>query len=74
MNHSHCAMAIYAESQPDPAEVLTVVSVTENKYAFKTGYGRYISVNTAGELTGKAEAIGPRETWEPVFEDVSVCE
>ena len=74
MNHSHCAMAIYAESRPDPAEVLTVVSVTENKYAFKTGYGRYISVNTAGELTGKAEAIGPRETWEPVFEDVSVCE
>ena len=42
----------------------------ENKYALKTGYGRYVSINTAGELTGRAEAIGPRETWEPVFEDV----
>ena len=60
----------HAESEPDPAEVLTVVNVTENKYAFKTGYGRYVSVNTAGELTGRAEAIGPRETWEPVFEEV----
>ena len=50
--------------------MLTVVNVAENKYAFKTGYGRYVSVNTAGELTGRAEAIGPRETWEPVFEEV----
>ena len=50
-----------------------MVNVAENKYAFKTGYGRYMSVNTAGELTGRAEAIGPRETWEPVFEDVCVC-
>ena len=49
------------------------MNVAENKYAFKTGYGRYMSVNTAGELTGRAEAIGPRETWEPVFEDVCVC-
>ena len=63
----------FSESGPDPAEILTVVNVAENKYAFKTGYGRYMSVNTAGELTGRAEAIGPRETWEPVFEDVCVC-
>ena len=64
---------IFSESGPDPAEILTVVNVAENKYAFKTGYGRYMSVNTAGELTGRAEAIGPRETWEPVFEEVCVC-
>jgi protein FRG1 len=63
---------IFSESGPDPAEILTVVNVAENKYAFKTGYGRYMSVNTAGELTGRAEAIGPRETWEPVFEEVEV--
>ena len=63
----------FSESGPDPGEILTVVNVTENKYAFKTGYGRYMSVNTAGELTGRAEAIGPRETWEPVFEEVCVC-
>ena len=64
------SLLLYTESEPDPGEILTVVNVAENKYAFKTGYGRYVSVNTAGELTGKAEAIGPRETWEPVFEEV----
>ncbi len=39
--------------------------------ALKSAYGRYIGVNTAGELVGRAEAMGPRETWEPVFEEVS---
>ena len=68
-----CMWHVFPESGPDPAEILTVVNVAENKYAFKTGYGRYMSVNTAGELTGRAEAIGPRETWEPVFEEVCVC-
>ena len=29
-----------------------------------------MGVNTAGELAGKAEAVGPREIWEPVFEEV----
>ena len=64
---------VFSESGPEPAEILTVVNVAENKYALKTGYGRYVSVNTAGELTGRAEAIGPRETWEPVFEEVCLC-
>ena len=32
--------------------------------------GRYLSVDSAGELVGKAEAVGQRETWEPVFEEV----
>ena len=47
-----------------------MVNVTETKVALKSGYGRYVGVNTAGELIGRAEAIGPRETWEPVFEEV----
>lgn len=57
--------------QPDPAEEFTVVRVSETRIALKTGYGRYVSVNSGGELVGRMEAIGPRETWEPVFEDVS---
>ena len=32
--------------------------------------GRYLSVDSAGELSGKSEAVGQRETWEPVFEEV----
>lgn len=58
-------------AQPGPAEVFTVVHMSENKIALKTGYGLYVSVNSAGELTGQAEAIGLREMWDPVFEDVS---
>ena len=61
----------YLGDEPDPAEVFTVVRVSENRVAFKSGYNRYVSVNSAGELVGRMEAIGPRETWEPVFEDVS---
>ena len=49
-----------------------MVRVSENRIALKSGYNRYVSVNSAGELIGRMEAIGPRETWEPVFEDVSV--
>ena len=56
---------------PGPAEIFTVVRVSETKIALKSGYGRYVGVNTAGELTGKAEAVGPREIWEPVFEEVT---
>ena len=36
--------------------------------------GRYLSVDTAGELSGKSEAVGQRETWEPVFEEVDLAE
>ncbi len=60
------------DDSPEPAEIFTVVRVSENRIALKSGYNRYVSVNSAGELIGRMEAIGPRETWEPVFEDVSV--
>lgn len=60
------------DEEPDPAEVFTIVRVSENRIALKTGYDRYVSVNSAGELVGRVEAIGPREMWEPVFEEVSV--
>ena len=58
------------EDSPDPAEVFTVVRVAETKVALKSGYGRYLGVDTAGELVGRAEAVGSRESWEPVFEEV----
>ncbi|KAB7504024.1 Protein FRG1 [Armadillidium nasatum] len=37
--------------------------------AFKSGYGKYLSVDSKGRVTGVADAIGPREHWEPVFQD-----
>ena len=51
-----------------------MVRCSETKIALKSAYGRYMGVNTSGELIGRAEAIGPRETWEPVFEEVSLNE
>eukprot|EP00731_Ephydatia_muelleri_P038645 Em0842g1a len=52
---------------PSPAEIFTVVRVSETKVALKSGYGRYVGVNTAGELTGKAEAVGPLTDENKVF-------
>ena len=37
--------------------------------AFKSGYGKYLSVGKDGKVTGTAEAVGPMEQWEPVFQD-----
>ncbi len=50
-----------------------MVRVSDNKIALKTAFGRYVSVNSAGELIGRSEAVGPRETWDPVFEEVGVA-
>ena len=55
---------------PEAGEVFSVVRVAETKVAFKSAYGRYMSVSTSGELAGRMEAIGPREQWEAVFEEV----
>jgi len=57
-------------SGPDPPQIFTLVKVSDNKIAIKSGFGRYVSCSTSGELIGRAEAIGPRELWETVFENV----
>lgn len=59
------------EDGPDEAEIFTLVQLSENKIALKSGYGRYLGVNSAGEVIGKSEAVALREQWEPVFEEVS---
>ena len=41
-----------------------------DKVAIKTAYGRYVGVSTSGELAGRTEAMGPREQWQLVFEEV----
>ena len=60
------------EEGPDPTEIFTIVQLSETKVAIKSGYSRYLGVNTSGEVIGRAEAIGLREQWEPVFEEVIV--
>ncbi|XP_070554171.1 protein FRG1-like [Ptychodera flava] len=54
---------------PEPPEQLTAVQVSENRIALKSGYGKYLTVDSEGMVTGRSDAIGPREQWEPVFQE-----
>lgn len=54
---------------PDEEEIFTVVCPTTDRFALKSGYGRYLSVDTRNRLMGLSEAIGEQELLLPVFED-----
>ncbi|KAJ1527151.1 hypothetical protein ONE63_008683 [Megalurothrips usitatus] len=54
---------------PAPEEILTAFPVNESKVAIKSGYGKYLRVGPDGAVTGRSDAVGPMEQWEPVFED-----
>ncbi|XP_018578263.1 protein FRG1 homolog [Anoplophora glabripennis] len=54
---------------PSPEEILTAVSINEKKVAFKSGYNKYLRVEKNDIVTGRSDAIGATEQWEPVFED-----
>ncbi|XP_045469968.1 protein FRG1 homolog [Harmonia axyridis] len=54
---------------PSPEEILTAVVVNEKKVAFKSGYDKYLRVEKDGTVTGRSDAIGAMEQWEPVFQD-----
>ena len=57
---------------PDPIEILTAVRIGDTKIALKSGYDKYLSVEANGKVTGRSDAIGGREQWEPVFQEVSI--
>ena len=40
--------------------------------AFKSGYDKYISVDSKNRVVGRSDAIGAKEQWDPVFQEVSV--
>src|SRR6202008_1518304 len=37
--------------------------------ALKSGYNKYLSIDSKGRLVGRSDAIGSREQFEPVFQD-----
>ncbi|XP_054329853.1 protein FRG1B-like [Pongo pygmaeus] len=43
-------------------------SSTQRRIALKSGYGKYVGIHSDG-LVGRSDAIGPREQWEPVFQN-----
>ncbi|CAH8444430.1 unnamed protein product [Dicrocoelium dendriticum] len=56
---------------PAPDEIFTAIKLSDTKVAFKSGYGKYLGVSTDPDalLIAVADAIGPREHFEPVFQD-----
>lgn len=54
---------------PDEEEIFTAVPASTSHIAFKSGYGRYLSVDTKKYITGLSEAVGEPEMFLPVFED-----
>ena len=61
----------HAGEGPAPAEVFTILKLGDTKVAMKTGYGKYLGVDSDGRVVGRSEAIGGRELFEPVFQEVS---
>lgn len=57
---------------PEPEEILTAVKVDETKIALKSGYDQYLSVGTNNLVLGRSMAIGSKEQWEPVFQEVKL--
>ncbi|XP_042575020.1 protein FRG1 [Cyprinus carpio] len=54
---------------PDPPEQFTAIKVSDSRIALKSGYGKYLGINSDGVVVGRSDAIGSREQWEPVFQD-----
>ena len=61
-----------AGSGPSPEEILVSLQVFDsNRVSLKSGFEKYLSVDDKGKVVGRSDAIGPKEQWEAVFEDVS---
>ncbi|XP_072932932.1 protein FRG1 homolog [Epargyreus clarus] len=54
---------------PSPEEIFTAFPAGENKFALKSGYGKYLGVSKDGVVIGRSDAVGPMEQWEPVWQD-----
>ncbi|KAF4523447.1 hypothetical protein B566_EDAN010380 [Ephemera danica] len=58
---------------PAPEEILTALKISETKIALKSGYGKYLRVDKEGIVTGRSDAVGPMEQWEPIFQDGKIA-
>ncbi|XP_045499048.1 protein FRG1 homolog [Colias croceus] len=54
---------------PSPEEIFTAFPAGDNKFALKSGYGKYVGVSKNCVVTGRSDAVGPMEQWEPVWQD-----
>jgi hypothetical protein len=57
---------------PAPEEILSCIRTPDCQWiALKTGFGKYVGVDSSAKIIATAEAVGPREKWDVVFQDVS---
>ena len=57
---------------PAPPEQITAIPMSDTKIAFKSGYGKFLGVDDKKRVVGRSDAMGPRELFEPVFQDVNI--
>ncbi|KAL1766840.1 FRG1 [Sigmodon hispidus] len=43
--------------------------MSDSRIPLKSGYGKYLVINSDGLVVGHSDAIGPREQWETGFQD-----
>ncbi|KAF7248630.1 Protein FRG1 [Varanus komodoensis] len=55
----------HKDEGPTPPEQFTAVKLSETRIALKSGYGKYLGINSDGLVIGRSDAIGTREQWEP---------
>ncbi|KAL6067173.1 hypothetical protein STEG23_015999 [Scotinomys teguina] len=58
---------------PSPPEQFTAIKLSGSRTVLKSGYGKYLGINSDGHVAGHLDAIGPKEQWEPVFQDGKVA-
>lgn len=58
---------------PDQEEVLTAIKISDTKIALKSGYNKYLSIDSNDRVVGRSDAIGTRELFEPVFQDSKIA-
>ncbi|XP_057316284.1 protein FRG1-like [Hydractinia symbiolongicarpus] len=61
------------DNGPEQEEMFSMIRITDNKIALKSGYGKYVSVNARGEILARSEAVGPQEQLEVVIQDKKVA-
>ena len=54
--------------RPDTVELFTAVRVDDSHVAFKSAFGKYLSVNANGLIVGRSEAISPKEYFQIVVD------
>ncbi|VDN01972.1 unnamed protein product, partial [Onchocerca ochengi] len=56
---------------PNPEEVLTLIKTPDDMLiSLKTGFGKYVGVDSEGNLIATADAVGTRERMIVVFQEV----